>query len=1138
MTRKLLLFVRSLFLKNTQTEQQLPFEVKKIIHAQIFCFLFFFLFSFSNQLFAQSGTVTSNNNGNWSDPLTWVVGNNINRTGTVTSSTTSNVVSGTGTLFLTELTVGSVITRQSGTTIGTVASITSNTSLTLTANASNALTAVTYRTVSGPPSPVDNVIIQTNHAVTVNGTFTCASLSIGTSNNNMPILNFSNSASQLTVNGAFTLGGSTANRPATLDMTNGGTLIVNSLNLGNTTAANVFTAGSGTVQLAANDVLPSTIFTNFNNLSVTAGTTTMGVGLNIAGNLSISNGATLNTTTSNYALTFRGNYINAGTFIANASAVTITGTSTQSIAGFSTTGNVSVTKTGGMATLASAVTAGNLSIASGPYLNLGTTSLIHSVNGTLTLGATTASSGSWGGTTSGATNINSTYFASALGKINVSCLNFTKVVPITSVILNTLNKTTSSPSTIAYEDFTSDTPTKLIAGQSYYLSVKGNTDDGSGSNLDVNYYYTAYFDWNNNGTFDTGENYTVGTIRNSTGSDGKVASVYITIPVATAVANIKMRVLGRLGGYSSSSCVTSSTGQGEDYTVTIDAPCSGNLNPGNTLTSATSVCPSAPFNLSLQNTITDGATYSWETSPDNTGSSVWTSAVPAPTNFFGLEQFNGTNPDANIYGVATITGGQLVLTTTTNSTYGAYVIQKTPGSNINAFTVNFDYQIPAGGGGADGFSLSYANDVQNDNAGGESGSGSGIIVQFDTYDNEGVTAGSRVRVLYAGYTLYNSAIDAPSLRPTTGNTPVVLKVDANGKLTLIINNATVVSNLALPAAYLSAVKSSWRFKFAARTGGSNDKHIIDNLLIRYLDVTASGPTYTTSQTAKTYYRVKITCGSSTFYSNPVLVDMTSSTITNMTASSCHNVAFTVTPVDGTNGTVKSGTTYSWPIPIMASGITGGAASSGSPTSITGTLQNSTAGALTAIYTVTPTTAGCVGPTFTLTITVNKTATTPTLGTITQPTCTTSTGSIALSGLPASGTLLQDNGTVVTNITITGPTMTISGLSPATYKFAANNGCVSAYTSSVTIGAANIWNGTTWSYGADPTINDAVDFRGNFTLDQDVNACSCTVSNSANVVIKSKRTLTVTNGVFVVSGTLTFEDSANLMQTTTSNSLNT
>ncbi|MBF4494815.1 hypothetical protein IR010_19910, partial [Flavobacterium sp. MR2016-29] len=1113
MTRKLLLFVRSLFLKTFNSSEERSFTPS----LRLICLGMFFVVSYIN-----AATITSTaNGGNWNNNATWVggvqpaPGDNV-----IIATTGTNVVDTNGS----RICAGITITGRLQMSTGDVLTVNGN--------------------VSGTGRWITGGGVMT---ISLTGNWSFNGTSSGS--------------------GATVIFNGTGNQTLTGNISSSdiGTLVVNktsgSVIMGNLIKIATFTNTAGIFDAS------TYLLTVSGTTTLTAGTLRAGA-LTWGGNYSFTQnppvGFTIDyynaTPTINGAITYQnlifsgtgttanpsadiiiqGNLVNASSGILNFSArnITINGTATQSIAGFSTTGNVSVTKTGGMATLASAVTAGNLSVASGPYLNLGTTSLIHSVNGTLTLGATTASSGSWGGTTSGATNINSTYFASALGKINVSCLNFTKVVPITSVILNTLNKTTSSPSTIAYEDFTSDTPTKLIAGQSYYLSVKGNTDDGSGSNLDVNYYYTAYFDWNNNGTFDTGENYTVGTIRNSTGSDGKVASVYITIPVATAAANIKMRVLGRLGGYSSSSCVTSSTGQGEDYTVTIDAPCSGNLNPGNTLTSATSVCPSAPFNLSLQNTITDGATYSWETSPDNTGSSVWTSAVPAPTNFFGLEQFNGTNPDANIYGVATITGGQLVLTTTTNSTYGAYVIQKTPGSNINAFTVNFDYQIPAGGGGADGFSLSYANDVQNDNAGGESGSGSGIIVQFDTYDNEGVTAGSRVRVLYAGYTLYNSAIDAPSLRPTTGNTPVVLKVDANGKLTLIINNATVVSNLALPAAYLSAVKSSWRFKFAARTGGSNDKHIIDNLLIRYLDVTASGPTYTTSQTAKTYYRVKITCGSSTFYSNPVLVDMTSSTITNMTASSCHNVAFTVTPVDGTNGTVKSGTTYSWPIPTMASGITGGAASSGSPTSITGTLQNSTAGALTAIYTVTPTTAGCVGPTFTLTITVNKTATTPTLGTITQPTCTTSTGSIALSGLPASGTLLQDNGTVVTNITITGPTMTISGLSPATYKFAANNGCVSAYTSSVTIGAANIWNGTTWSYGADPTINDAVDFRGNFTLDQDVNACSCTVSNSANVVIKSKRTLTVTNGVFVVSGTLTFEDSANLMQTTTSNSLNT
>ena len=56
-------------------------------------------------------------------------------TGTISTNSTSTIVTGAGTLFTTELSVGVAIAKNTGEPLGTVASISNNTSLTLTANA-------------------------------------------------------------------------------------------------------------------------------------------------------------------------------------------------------------------------------------------------------------------------------------------------------------------------------------------------------------------------------------------------------------------------------------------------------------------------------------------------------------------------------------------------------------------------------------------------------------------------------------------------------------------------------------------------------------------------------------------------------------------------------------------------------------------------------------------------------------------------------------------------------------------------------------------------------------------------------------------------------------------------------------------
>jgi large repetitive protein len=76
---------------------------------------------------------------------------------------------------------------------------------------------------------------------------------------------------------------------------------------------------------------------------------------------------------------------------------------------------------------------------------------------------------------------------------------------------------------------------------------------------------------------------------------------------------------------------------------------------------------------------------------------------------------------------------------------------------------------------------------------------------------------------------------------------------------------------------------------------------------------------------------------------------------------------------------------------------------------------------------------------------------PTIGTITQPTCANSTGSVAMSGLPASGTwtVTASSGATITG---TGTTGTFTGLPAGTYTFTVTNtsSCTSASSSSATI----------------------------------------------------------------------------------------
>jgi len=156
--------------------------------------------------------------------------------------------------------------------------------------------------------------------------------------------------------------------------------------------------------------------------------------------------------------------------------------------------------------------------------------------------------------------------------------------------------------------------------------------------------------------------------------------------------------------------------------------------------------------------------------------------------------------------------------------------------------------------------------------------------------------------------------------------------------------------------------------------------------------TLNNPT-NTSQTAT--YTVTPTSGSCTgaTFTVTVTVNPTPS-VSNMTATACSGSAFTVTPVNGTNGIVPVGTTYSWGVPVVTGGLTGGAAGSGA--NITGNLTNPTNTPQTATYTVTPVSGTCTGANFTVTVTINPR---PSINNLTATTCSAA----AFTVTPANGT---------------------------------------------------------------------------------------------------------------------------------------
>lgn len=285
-------------------------------------------------------------------------------------------------------------------------------------------------------------------------------------------------------------------------------------------------------------------------------------------------------------------------------------------------------------------------------------------------------------------------------------------------------------------------------------------------------------------------------------------------------------------------------------------------------------------------------------------------------------------------------------------------------------------------------------------------------------------------------------------------------------------------------------------------------------------VTSSGSPYSTSSlispsiSSTTTYYVEAVTGSRTTSRKAVTIEVNNSfapTLSPITQPTCSVAtgSFTITNYNST---------YSYTITPSTDVIRTGA----NVTAPTGT------------YSIIAADTYCTSAETNFTINSQPTTpTAPTAGIPTNPNCTMPTGSVPLSGLPASGTINQTGYRNATYTITGGGSQTISGLLPGTYYFAVSNGSCNSSTVTVVINSPvnNTWSTSGWSNGT-PNINQRLIFTADYTNanDVDIEGCSCHITGTSAVTIKSGRTFKIENEIDVTSGSsLTFENNASLVQ---------
>lgn len=431
---------------------------RKLIAFLLFIFLIFFSITLS---FAQTNTWDGSSSANWNTAANWSLNH-------VPLATEDVVIPDgiTATITINTAAVCSTFTMADGNSNNTVA-----------ISGVNSLTATNGITI-GIATATKNKILDV-----AAGTLTCASITFTGST-------AANRASRLTLStGTVNVSGNITMGSTFDELTFSG---AGSINVGGTISGGTFTASTGTVNY--NGATQTVGAYAYNNLSlsgsgskvlsgissITNNFSTSGTAnaiaassLTIGGSVTLGSGSTF--TGGSYTHYVAGNWTNnGGTFNSTGSTIDFNGTAAQSIGGSSSTtfNNLTLSGSGAGATTTFAVSLtmnGNLDISSGSKANLGIITT-HTAN-SLSLAQVGQVAGTWGGTGSGATNINTTYFAAATGQLTTVAFG-----PTTYYSRQTGNWNASTTwSTVAYGNAT-NTGTFPAAGDIVNIGGAGGVD--------------------------------------------------------------------------------------------------------------------------------------------------------------------------------------------------------------------------------------------------------------------------------------------------------------------------------------------------------------------------------------------------------------------------------------------------------------------------------------------------------------------------------------------------------------------------------------------------------------------------------------------------------------------------------------
>jgi autotransporter-associated beta strand protein len=278
---------------------------------------------------------------------------------------TTGVISGTPSVILSATTYTVTASNINGSTTATLSIAVTGSATTIINLASGNWSESSTWSPAYVPSVLDSVLIKVGTTVTVDiGNAVCGALTIANAGG-LANLNFSNTNPSLTVSRTVDVGMNTANnnRAGIITFKNDASLVANQIRLNkqtngsnsgiNMTAGGYLTTGSfiigtsatgssfdwvpgtGTVELTSTNTLPAFFLTTFNNLIVSAGTTSTGVALTSVNSLTVETASVLSL---GHAVTANSISLEGGCLVTGAS---ISGAGILTLGG-----NVSVTDNG------------------------------------------------------------------------------------------------------------------------------------------------------------------------------------------------------------------------------------------------------------------------------------------------------------------------------------------------------------------------------------------------------------------------------------------------------------------------------------------------------------------------------------------------------------------------------------------------------------------------------------------------------------------------------------------------------------------------------------------------------------------------------------------------------------------------